>query len=72
MSSGFEVRSLTMDRNPLKKLKTQEEEVFTIQVGLFCPLRLRCLFDGEGKELSAYRVLSVLGRASPWGLVRDH
>lgn len=33
MSSGFEVRALTMDRNRLKRLRTNEdEEIFTIQV----------------------------------------
>lgn len=33
MSSGFEVRQLNLDRNPLsKKQRTQEEEVFSIQV----------------------------------------
>ena len=35
LSSGFEVRAVTMDKNPLKKLKTQDEEIFTIQVSLF-------------------------------------
>lgn len=32
LSSGFEVRAVTVDKNPLKKLKTQDEEIFTIQV----------------------------------------
>lgn len=35
MSSGFEVRQINVDKNPLKKLKAQDEEIFTIQVGLF-------------------------------------
>ena len=35
LSSGFEVRAVTVDKNPLKKLKTQDEEIFTIQVSLF-------------------------------------
>ena len=35
MSSGFEVRQLNVDRIPFnKKQKTQDEEVFTIQVWL--------------------------------------
>lgn len=34
MSGGFEVRSLSVDRNVLKRLKKEEdEEIFTIQVG---------------------------------------
>ena len=33
MSSGFEVRALTVDRNRLKRMRTNEdEEIFTIQV----------------------------------------
>ena len=33
MSSGFEVRALTIDRNRLKRIRTnEEEEIFTIQV----------------------------------------
>jgi len=33
MSSGFEVRALTIDRNRLKRIRSnEEEEIFTIQV----------------------------------------
>ena len=35
MSSGFEVQQIILDKNTLKKLKAQDEEIFTIQVGLF-------------------------------------
>ena len=35
MSSGFEVQQIIVDKNNLKKLKSLDEEIFTIQVGLF-------------------------------------
>ena len=34
MSSGFEVRSVSVDRNVMKRLRKEEdEEIFTLQVG---------------------------------------
>lgn len=35
MSSGFEVRSVSVDRNVMKRLRKEEdEEIFTLQVGV--------------------------------------
>ena len=34
MSSGFEVRSVSVDRNVMKRLRKEEDdEIFTLQVG---------------------------------------
>lgn len=40
MSSGFEVRALSVDRNRLKRMRTNEDdEIFTIQVSYMKTVR---------------------------------
>ena len=70
LSSGFEVRAVTVDKNPLKKLKTQDEEIFTIQVSLFSFIShlLALTFDSWTREcdVALIYIYFFYEQISPW------